>query len=130
MIDNSKIDGISIQPVSRLYSANRLTFTPPCTALIGMWVKLLKVPYTILFPFILLFCLVGAYTVDNKIFDIYIMTMFGFVGYLLRKYKYEAAPLILAFVLGPMLEDALRQSLIMSDGNPAIFFRARSPRLR
>jgi len=90
--------------------------------LIGLWVRLLKVPYVILFPLILLFCLVGAYTVDNKIFDVHIMIFFGFVGYLLRKYKYEAAPLILAFVLGPMFEDALRQSLLISEGSPAIFF--------
>ena len=90
--------------------------------LIGIWVKLLKVPYAILFPLILLFCLIGAYTASNKIVDIYIMVFFGFMGYLLRKYRYEAAPLILAFVLGPMLEDALRQSLIISEGSPKIFF--------
>ena len=90
--------------------------------LIGLWVKLLKVPYSILFPLILLFCLIGAYTASNKIVDIYIMVFFGFMGYLLRKYRYEAAPLILAFVLGPMLEDALRQSLIISEGSPKIFF--------
>jgi putative tricarboxylic transport membrane protein len=90
--------------------------------LIGLWVKLLKVPYSILFPLILLFCLIGAYTAGNKIVDLYIMIFFGFMGYLLRKYRYEAAPLILAFVLGPMLEDALRQSLIISEGSPKIFF--------
>jgi putative tricarboxylic transport membrane protein len=90
--------------------------------LIGLWVKLLKVPYIILFPLILLFCLIGAYTVSNKIVDIYIMIFFGVLGYLFRKYRYEAAPLILAFVLGPMLEDALRQSLIMSEGDARIFF--------
>jgi len=90
--------------------------------LIGLWVKLLKVPYSILFPLILLFCLIGAYTASNKIVDLYIMIFFGFMGYLLRKYRYEAAPLILAFVLGPMLEDALRQSLIISEGSPKIFF--------
>jgi putative tricarboxylic transport membrane protein len=90
--------------------------------LIGLWVKLLKIPYAILFPLILLFCLIGAYTASNKIVDLYIMIFFGFMGYLLRKYRYEAAPLILAFVLGPMLEDALRQSLIISEGSPKIFF--------
>lgn len=90
--------------------------------LIGLWVRLLKVPYVILFPLILLFCLIGAYTASNKIVDVYIMIFFGLVGYLLRKYRYEAAPLILAFVLGPMLEDALRQSLIISEGSPIIFF--------
>jgi putative tricarboxylic transport membrane protein len=90
--------------------------------LIGLWVKLLKVPYIILFPLILLFCLIGAYTISNKIMDIYIMIFFGVLGYLFRKYRYEASPLILAFVLGPMLEDALRQSLIMSEGDARIFF--------
>jgi putative tricarboxylic transport membrane protein len=90
--------------------------------LIGLWVKLLRVPYAILFPLILLFCLIGAYTASNKIVDVYIMIFFGLTGYLLRKYRYEAAPLILAFVLGPMLEDALRQSLIISEGSPMIFF--------
>ena len=90
--------------------------------LIGLWVKLLKVPYAILFPLILLFCLIGGYTVNNKIVDVYLMIIFGVVGYLLRKFRYEAAPLILAFVLGPLLEDALRQSLIISEGDPMIFF--------
>jgi len=89
--------------------------------LIGLWVKLLKVPYAILFPLILLFCLIGGYTVNNKIVDVYLMIIFGVAGYLLRKFRYEAAPLILAFVLGPLLEDALRQSLIISEGDPMIF---------
>ena len=89
--------------------------------LIGLWVKLLKVPYTYLFPLILIFCLIGGYTVDNKIFDVYMMTLFGFVGYIMRKFKYEAAPLVLAYVLGPMFEDALRQSLTISGGNVLIF---------
>ena len=90
--------------------------------LIGLWVRLLKVPYSMLFPFILLFCLIGAYTVGNNIQDVYIMILFGILGYLLKKYDYEPAPLILAFVLGPMFETALRQSLIISGGSPLIFF--------
>ncbi len=90
--------------------------------LIGMWVKLLKVPYSILFPFILLFCLIGAYTVGNNILDVFIMIIFGIIGYILKKCAYEPAPLVLAFVLGPMFENAFRQSLIISDGNPMIFF--------
>jgi putative tricarboxylic transport membrane protein len=89
--------------------------------LIGLWVRLLKVPYSMLFPFILLFCLIGAYTVGNNIQDVYIMILFGILGYLLKKYDYEPAPLVLAFVLGPMFEDAFRQSLIISGGNPLIF---------
>ena len=89
--------------------------------LIGLWVRLLKVPYPLLFPFILLFCLIGAYTVNNNIYDIYIMLLFGIVGFLMKKYDYPPAPLILAFVLGPIFENALRQSLIISDGNYMIF---------
>jgi putative tricarboxylic transport membrane protein len=89
--------------------------------LIGLWVRLLKVPYSILFPFIFLFCLIGAYTVGNNIQDIYIMIFFGIIGYLMKKYDYEPAPLGLAFVLGPMFENAFRQSLIISGGSPLIF---------
>jgi len=90
--------------------------------LIGMWVKLLKVPYHILFPLIILFTLIGSYSINNSIFDILIMIFFGVVGYVLRKFQYEEAPLLLAFILGPMLEQAFRQSLIMSNGHLSIFF--------
>ena len=89
--------------------------------LIGMWVRLLKVPYSILFPFIFLFCLIGAYTVGNNVQDIYIMILFGILGYLMKKYDYAPAPLVLAFILGPMFENAFRQSLIISGGSPLIF---------
>jgi len=90
--------------------------------LIGVWVKILKIPYPILFPLILLFCLIGVYSVNNSIVEIVIMVIFGIVGYLMKKFKYEAAPLILAFVLSPLLENALRQSLLMSHGSFSIFF--------
>jgi putative tricarboxylic transport membrane protein len=90
--------------------------------LIGIWVQILKVPYKILFPLILLFCLVGVYSVNNSVFDIYIMLIFGIMGYLMKKFEYEGAPLILAFVLGPMMENNLRKSLIMSQGDFSIFF--------
>jgi putative tricarboxylic transport membrane protein len=90
--------------------------------LIPVWVKFLKIPYPIPFPFIFLFRLIGVYTINNNIFDIYVMIAFGIVGYLFRKFEFEAAPLILAVVLGPMMEKALRQSLIMSKGNFSILF--------
>ena len=90
--------------------------------LIGLWVKVLKVPYKVLFPLIIMFCLIGAYSINNSAFDIAIMLFFGGLGYLMRKYKYEAAPMVLAFVLGPMLETSLRQSLLLSDGSFTIFF--------
>jgi putative tricarboxylic transport membrane protein len=90
--------------------------------LIGLWVQVLKVPYRILFPMILLFCLIGAYSINYSTMDILIMIVFGIVGYLMKKFQYEGAPLVLAYVLGPMLEMSLRQSLTMSDGQFSIFF--------
>ena len=90
--------------------------------LIPMWVQVLKVPYRILFPLILLFCIVGSYSINNSLFDVFMMMIFGAVGYLFRKFEYEGAPLILAFVLGPMFETNLRQSLLLSKGSFGIFF--------
>jgi putative tricarboxylic transport membrane protein len=90
--------------------------------LIGVWVKILKIPYPILFPLILLFCLIGVFSLNNNVGEIGLMLFFGGVGYLMKKFNYEAAPLVLALVLGPMMENALRQSLIMSNGSVSIFF--------
>ena len=90
--------------------------------LIGMWVQLLKVPYAILMPLIIVFCIIGSYTIANSIMDVFFMLIFGVVGYLMKKLKYEAPPLILAFVLGPMLEYSLKQSLMVSKGSFKIFF--------
>jgi putative tricarboxylic transport membrane protein len=90
--------------------------------LIGVWVQLLKVPYVILFPLILLFCLIGAYSINNSTLDITVMLIFGGFGYLMRKFEFEAAPMVLGFVLGPMLENNLRLSLILSGGSFSIFF--------
>jgi putative tricarboxylic transport membrane protein len=90
--------------------------------LVPMWVQVLRVPYRILFPLILLFCLIGAYALNNNIFDIFTMVIFGLIGYLFRRFGFEGAPLILAFVLGPILELSLRQSLMLSRGSFTIFF--------
>jgi putative tricarboxylic transport membrane protein len=90
--------------------------------LVGIWVKVLKIPEKILFPLILLFCLIGAYSINGAIFDVYVMLFFGVVGYLSRKFGYEISPLVLAFVLGRRLEQSLRQSLLMSQGSFTIFF--------
>ncbi|MFL6652269.1 MAG: tripartite tricarboxylate transporter permease [Sulfurifustaceae bacterium] len=89
--------------------------------LIGMWVQVLKVPYRLLFPLIILFCVIGVYSVSGAIFDVYLMIGFGVLGYLMRKFGYEPAPLVLAFVLGPMMENNLRKALILSEGNFDIF---------
>lgn len=90
--------------------------------LIPLWVLILKVPYMILYPLILLFCLIGAYTLSNSVGDVIIMCIFGVVGIFMKKFQFEPAPLVLALVLGPMMEDNLRQSLIISGGNFAAFF--------
>jgi len=89
--------------------------------LIGLWVKVLKVPYYLLYPLIILFCLIGSYSIGNNAGDVIVMLIFGIVGYLMRKFRYDGAPMVLALVLGPMLEEALRQSLILSQGNFSIF---------
>ena len=90
--------------------------------LIGLWVKLLKVPYKILFPLILFFCVIGSYSISSSKLDVLAMICFGILGYLFRKFGYEPAPLVMAFILGPMLENSLRQSLLMSGGDFSIFF--------
>jgi putative tricarboxylic transport membrane protein len=89
--------------------------------LISLWVKILKVPYHFLFPLILLFCIIGSYVTNNNRYDVIIMTLFGLIGYVMKKVDYEAAPLVLALVLGPMMENALRRSLVLSDGSFQVF---------
>jgi putative tricarboxylic transport membrane protein len=89
--------------------------------LIGLWVRLLKIPYQILFPLITLFCVIGVYSVNAMVGDIAVMLVFGVLGYLMKKYEYDGAPLILAFVLGPLMETSLGQSLIISKGSFEIF---------
>ncbi len=89
--------------------------------LIPLWVQVLRIPDRILYPLIILFCIIGAFSINNNIFDIAVMFIFGIAGYLLRKFEYESAPLILAFVLGPMFEVNLRRSLLMSQGSFTIF---------
>ena len=89
--------------------------------LIGLWVQVLRVPYYLLYPLILLFCLIGSYSLDNRVGDVIIMLIFGVAGYLMKKFRYEGAPLVLALVLGRMLESNFRQSLILARGDFSIF---------
>jgi putative tricarboxylic transport membrane protein len=91
--------------------------------LIGLWVKVLKVPYPILFPLILLFCLVGVFSLNFSQVEVALMIGFGIFGYLSRKFQLEMAPLILALVIGPMMENNLRLSLIIAQGNPFVFIQ-------
>ena len=90
--------------------------------LIPIWVKILKIPYPILFPLILVFCVIGAYTINNSVTEILIAIIFGLIGYLFKKFEYEPALLLLALVLGPMMEQALHRSLLYSSGEFTIFF--------
>ena len=89
--------------------------------LIPVWVQILKIPYSYLFPSILIFCVIGSYTLNNNIGDVIVMFVFGVVGYLMKRFDFEAAPLVLALILGPLLEDNLRQSLLISKGSFRIF---------
>ncbi len=89
--------------------------------LIGLWVKLLKVPYHYLFPIIMAFCSIGVYSVNSNIYDLFAVAFFGLLGYVLLKLKCEPAPLLLGFVLGPMLEENLRRAMILGRGDPMTF---------
>ena len=89
--------------------------------LIGIWVKLLQVPYRILFPSIIVFCCIGIYSIDNSPSDVIIAAIFGLVGYWLIKHDFEPAPLVLAFVLGPLMEDNLRRAMQIARGDTSIF---------
>jgi putative tricarboxylic transport membrane protein len=89
--------------------------------LIGMWVQILKIPYRFLYPAILVFCCIGVYTVNNTVFDVYITATFGVIGYLFFKLGCEPAPLLLGFVLGPMMEENFRRALLLSRGDFSTF---------
>ena len=89
--------------------------------LIGMWIKLLTVPYRFLFPAITLFCCIGVYTLNNSTFDVYMTALFALIGYLFYKLGVEPAPLLLGFILGPMMEENLRRALLLSRGDWTTF---------
>lgn len=92
--------------------------------LIGLWVKILKIPYGILFGIIMAFMVVGAYGVNNSVFDVVVMALFGVVGYILRKLDFPLAPVVLTLILGPLMERSLRQSLELSQGSLSIFLES------
>jgi TctA family transporter len=91
--------------------------------LIGVWIRLLHVPYRLLYPAILLFCSIGVYTVNNTSWDIMMTGLFGVLGVLFVKLELEPAPLLLGFVLGPMMEENLRRALLLSRGDPLVFLQ-------
>jgi TctA family transporter len=91
--------------------------------LVGLWVRLLRIPYRLLFPAIIGFCCIGAYAVNGNVFDLFVMAFFAVFGYLCLKLDCEPAPLILGFVLGPLMEENLRRALLISRGDPSVFVR-------
>jgi putative tricarboxylic transport membrane protein len=91
--------------------------------MIGMWVKIITIPYHFLYPAILVFCGIGVFSLKNAQFDIYFMALFGFLGYIFTKLDCEPAPLLLAFILGPLMEEYLRRAMLLSRGNPLVFIQ-------
>lgn len=88
--------------------------------LIGLWVRMIAIPYHFLFPTIIALCAIGVFSVNNSLFDVYAMAFFGVVGYVFRKLEVEPAPMLLAFILGPMMEEFLRRTLLFSKGDPSV----------
>jgi len=89
--------------------------------LIGLWVKMISIPYHFLFPCIVAFCAIGVFSLSNQTFEIWLMGLFGIFGYILRKLDCEPAPLLLGFILGPMLEEYLRRAMLVSRGDATTF---------
>ena len=91
--------------------------------LVGLWVQFLRIPYRVMFPVVLLLCVVGTYSANKNVFDLWVMLGFGVAGYVLRKLEYDLAPFVIAFVLAPLLEQSLRQSLVMSPDGAMILIK-------
>jgi putative tricarboxylic transport membrane protein len=91
--------------------------------MIGLWVRIIMVPYQFLYPAILAFCAIGVFSLNNSVFDIYLMALFGLLGYGFSKLDCEPAPMLLAFILGPLMEEYLRRAMLMSRGDPMVFLR-------
>ena len=89
--------------------------------LIGMWVRLITIPYQFLYPGILVFCAIGVFSLKNATFDVYLMGLFGVIGYVFSKLGCEPAPMLLAFILGPLMEEYLRRAMLLSRGDPMVF---------
>jgi TctA family transporter len=89
--------------------------------LIGLWVRLLQVPYRLLFPAIMAFSAIGIYSVNNSSFEIYLTALFGIIGFICLRLGFNLAPMLLGFVLGPMMEENLRRAMLMSGGDASVF---------
>ena len=91
--------------------------------LIGLWVRMITVPYRLLFPAIMVFCAIGVFSISNTVFDVYLMAAFGLLGYVFHKLGCEPTPLLLGFILGPPMEEFLRRALVLSEGSPVVLVR-------
>jgi TctA family transporter len=89
--------------------------------LVGIWVRMITMPYHLLYPAVLAFCAIGVYSISSTTFDVYLMCLFGGLGYLFKKLDCEPAPMLLGFILGPMMEEYLRRALLISRGDPSVF---------
>ena len=89
--------------------------------LIGLWVRLLQIPYKYMYPTIIVLICVGVYSINNNVFDVWLTLAFGWAGYLMRLFRFEPAPLLIGFVLGPMMEEQLRRAMLLSRGDPSVF---------
>ena len=90
--------------------------------LVGVWVSLLRVPYRLLFPSIIVFCCIGIYSINNSPIDVVHCRIFGVIGYWLLKHDFEPAPMLLGFVLGPLMEENLRRAMLIARGDLTVFF--------
>jgi putative tricarboxylic transport membrane protein len=88
--------------------------------LIGLWVKMISIPYHLLYPAIIVFCAIGVFSLSNTEMDVYFMAAFGLLGYIFRKIDAEPAPMLLGFILGPMMEEFLRRALLLLKGSPLV----------
>jgi len=88
--------------------------------LVGLWARLVLVPYHLLYPAILVFCAVGVFSLNNEVFDVYLMAVFGLLGYVFAKLECEPAPMLLGFILGPLMEEYLRRAMLLSRGDPMV----------
>ena len=90
--------------------------------LVGLWVRLLRVPYRLLYPTILIFCCIGVYSINNAPADVIMTAAFALIGYWLMKHDFEPAPMLLGFVLGPLMEENLRRAMLIARGDATVFF--------
>jgi TctA family transporter len=91
--------------------------------LIGLWVRLLKIPYKYMYPTIIVLICMGVYSLNNNVFDIWLTLVIGAAGYVMRLFRFEPAPLLLGFVLGPLMEEQLRRTMLLSRGDPMVFLQ-------